>query len=151
MAKLKSQSQMANVKNILILFFFVSADIVSKFAAERYLDEPVVLIENFLRLQKSTNSGIAFGLPFPNVAVAALTPIVLFIVWEMLRKHLHEKPVRVSLILICAGALGNLVDRIFRGAVVDFISFSFWPSFNLADSYLTISVFLLIISYAKIK
>lgn len=142
---------MVHVKNILILLLLISADIVSKFAAERYLDEPVVLIENFLQLQKSTNSGIAFGLPFPNLVVVAVTPIVLFIVWKMLRKHLHEKPVRISLILICAGALGNLVDRIFRGAVLDFISFSFWPSFNLADSYLTISVFLLIINYAKIK
>lgn len=50
----------------------------------------------------------------------------------------------IGLGLIGAGALGNFVDRIFLGHVRDFIDFSFWPTFNAADSLITIGVILLI-------
>jgi signal peptidase II len=52
----------------------------------------------------------------------------------------------IGFILILSGGLGNLVDRIFYGYVIDFIRVGGWPNFNLADSYITIGVILIIIS-----
>jgi signal peptidase II len=50
----------------------------------------------------------------------------------------------VAASLVAAGALGNLVDRIFRGTVVDFVDFRYWPAFNVADSAITIGALLLL-------
>jgi lipoprotein signal peptidase len=49
------------------------------------------------------------------------------------------------------GGLGSFISRLTEGAVVDFIAFSFWPSFNIADACLTIAAFLMIIFYGKIN
>ena len=60
-----------------------------------------------------------------------------------------EKLVQVSLIFISSGAIGNAVDRIYFGGVIDFIDFFIynfhWPAFNFADIFITVGVFLLLI------
>ena len=52
---------------------------------------------------------------------------------------------RVSLLLVLSGAIGNIIDRVFRGYVVDFFEFTFfdWPVFNVADIYVVVGVILL--------
>ena len=58
---------------------------------------------------------------------------------------------KVFVALILGGALGNLVDRIFHGFVIDFISIWIYPVFNLADIFITLGVLLIILKYGKIK
>ena len=64
---------------------------------------------------------------------------------------MSKKLTKIALVLIIAGTVGNFVDRVSKGYVVDFLSPSFFPSFNLADSYLTIGVLILIIGYRWIS
>ncbi|MCX6763646.1 MAG: signal peptidase II [Candidatus Moranbacteria bacterium] len=56
-----------------------------------------------------------------------------------------------SLILILSGAISNLIDRLYYGCITDFIDLKFWPVFNLADSFIVIGIFLLIIQNLKSK
>lgn len=85
------------------------------------------------------NYGAAFGLfqgykwLFVIVAV-----IVVFLIYKY--RNLNN----LALGLLLGGTIGNLVDRLVYGYVIDFINLGFWPSFNLADSFSTIGVFLLI-------
>ncbi|HBB37293.1 MAG: Lipoprotein signal peptidase [Candidatus Moranbacteria bacterium GW2011_GWC1_45_18] len=58
---------------------------------------------------------------------------------------------KTAFILILAGAISNMIDRIARGCVVDFIDINFWPVFNLADIYITIGVAMLILNTIKSK
>jgi signal peptidase II len=66
----------------------------------------------------------------------------------MLRRHARETLMAFSLALVLGGALGNVIDRIRLGAVVDFLSFHladyYWPAFNVADSAITVGVVLLL-------
>ena len=66
----------------------------------------------------------------------------------MLRHHAGEKLMPTALSLVLGGALGNVIDRLTHGAVVDFLSFHvagyFWPAFNVADSAITIGVALML-------
>jgi len=70
------------------------------------------------------------------------------LIW-MLRSRRNDRFVSLALSLILAGALGNLVDRLTLGAVIDFISLFWgdfhWPAFNFADSYISIGAAMLII------
>ena len=97
------------------------------------------------RITHITNSGAAFGI-FPNqgnffilIAVVVALAIVLYY------RHLPAGAwlIRVSLGLQLGGAIGNLLDRIRYGHVVDFIDIGFWPIFNLADASIVVGVAIL--------
>lgn len=107
----------------------------------------------FFNLTLAWNKGVSFSLfssggdlgRYLLCAVSLVISVVLFI-W-----YLREKSTVVSwgLIFIIGGAIGNLIDRIFYGAVIDFLhvfyqSFS-WPVFNIADTFITIGVGLILI------
>jgi signal peptidase II len=114
--------------------------------------EPVDVIGSFVRFTRTSNTGGAFGLfrghanLFMLVAAAAAVGIAAFS--RMLARTSRIERAAFSLIL--GGAVGNLVDRIRLGAVVDFIdvggSAYRWPAFNVADSCVTIGVTLLAVS-----
>jgi signal peptidase II len=98
-----------------------------------------------LRVTHITNSGAAFGI-FPNqgnffilIAVVVVLAIVLYY------RHLPAGGwlVRLSLGLQLGGAIGNLLDRLRYGYVVDFIDIGFWPIFNLADASIVTGVIIL--------
>jgi signal peptidase II len=104
-----------------------------------------------LSLTHVTNTGVAFGLFqgmsdfFSIVAIVAVVIILLYY------RHIPGKPklLHVALGLQLGGAMGNLVDRLFRGAVVDFIDLNFWPLhhwpiFNLADTSIVAGVGILL-------
>ena len=99
-----------------------------------------------LRITHVTNSGAAFGL-FPNqgsffILIAII--VVIAIVFYYRRLPAEDWLIRVSLGLQLGGAIGNLIDRLRFGYVVDFIDISFWPVFNLADASITVGVLLII-------
>jgi signal peptidase II len=118
------------------------------------LYESVVLIENFLAITYVRNKGAAFGILsdsairipfFIGVSVAAIVAIL----WYLARLREDQERLRFSLALILGGAVGNLVDRIRLGEVIDFVDVHWyqyhWPAFNVADAAITIGVALLLI------
>lgn len=117
--------------------------------------EPISVLGELVRLTFTRNSGVAFGLgsglPFPYAVFSILAAFV--ILYLFLRHPAHSLPRQVSLALILGGALGNLVDRLATGQVVDFILVGwrrwYWPVFNLADSAVTVGVVLFGLTWAR--
>ncbi len=133
-------------------------DHVTKWIAGLWLpDNPIEIIPGYLRLSLVFNSGVAFGFfnsgnsvwkPYilGALAVVALTVIFLY----SRRMPAGRKLLQFGLAITMGGILGNFIDRIFRGHVVDFIEFHiqdsfYWPNFNIADSAITIGIALLLI------
>jgi len=102
--------------------------------------------EGLFRLTHGTNSGSAFGL-FPNQTVLLAVASVLAIGFLVYFYRAHAMPralLRFAIGLQLGGALGNLIDRLRTGAVVDFIDVGAWPIFNLADSSIVVGMALLV-------
>lgn len=131
-------------------------DQLTKFLATKYLsfNQSLPLIKGVLYLSLVHNRGAAFGMLkglnifFILAALAAITLIYL-----NLRKLGWQRiTITVaSLSLILAGALGNLIDRLAFGYVIDFIDLRIWPVFNVADSAITIGALLWAFSIIKAR
>lgn len=113
--------------------------------------ESLELIEHVLELEYLENRGAAFGmLQNQRVFFVVLTGIMLIgIAYLFLKTPKTTKylPIRICAVFITAGAIGNLIDRVLQGFVVDFIYFSLidFPIFNVADIYVTVTFFVLIL------
>jgi signal peptidase II len=92
------------------------------------------------------NTGAAFGLfPGMTIPLAAISIVVIFaIIFMDLKFPLNDKFTQLGLSLILGGSAGNLLDRLFKGYVHDFISFPFWPAFNIADIAVNAGIALLL-------
>ncbi|MBI2767934.1 MAG: signal peptidase II [Chloroflexi bacterium] len=93
-----------------------------------------------------TNSGAAFGIlqnAGPLLAVTSLIGMVAIFIYLFNPGFAHPF-MRVGLALMLGGAVGNLIDRVRSGEVVDFLKVTYWPAFNVADSAITIGVLLLL-------
>jgi signal peptidase II len=111
------------------------------------------LIPGWLRIAPEPNYHGAFGLLGSNGALLIILALVVLAVFWMLFREAAERSmlVRVAFGLILGGAVGNIIDRVHYGYVIDFIDFDRFPglwryTFNVADSCITIGVFLLLIS-----
>ena len=126
-------------------------------AVEALADGPISLIGDFLQFRLIRNSGAAFG-TLQNagvlLAIIAVVAILLLLRVSAEAEHRHEV---VIFGLVLGGAAGNLADRVFRadgffdGRVVDFVDFSFWPTFNVADSAITSAVVLALLTAFRTK
>ncbi len=111
----------------------------------------------FLALTYTTNTGIVFGwfqTEYANILFSFVIIVVLLILFISSKSIVEEfgSVGKISLCLITSGGIGNLIDRIFFGKVIDFIDLQWnyrniWPIFNFADSYVFIGVWLLVIKY----
>ncbi len=130
----------------------LAADLTTKSWAVHTLTTPLNLIGTTVSLNLSFNKGVAFSVPIPGAVMLVITPVLVVLFAYMLIKHgnMSSPLTTTALSLMVAGGLGNFINRIQYDAVVDFIRVAWWPSFNLADSYLTIAAFLIIIFYGKI-
>lgn len=113
--------------------------------------ESIRLIGETLRLSHIRNSGAAFGLLRGYGGLIALAALVGFIAFVGVVVRRPPALVGVAAALVAAGALGNLLDRLFRGppgrgTVVDFIDFRFWPAFNVADAAISVGAVLLVLA-----
>jgi len=136
------------VKKPAYVFIIVSSvlllDQLTKYLVSTYIS-PLDSIEilPFLHLVHIRNTGAAFGMfkNFGSSFFILLSIVAIIIVLSLLKKGTYS---RFGLSLVLGGALGNLIDRIRFGKVVDFIDFSIgdfhWPAFNVADSSLTIGM-----------
>ena len=112
--------------------------------------DPIEVIEGFFRITHAANPGMAFGmLQSVNAWFFIVLTIVAvgMILWFLYGLTPEDRYGAWALGLILGGALGNLIDRVARGAVVDFLQFDFglfiFPDFNVADSAIVIGVGLL--------
>lgn len=101
------------------------------------------IIKNIFHFTLVHNKGAAFGILKDQVPFFIFTGFLATILITYNLRGNQGKAYTISLSLILAGALGNLIDRIFFGYVIDFLDFRIWPVFNLADSAITIGAVLL--------
>ena len=112
--------------------------------------EPITLIDGFLDLRYVTNSGASFSMLQGAGSLIAVAVIAIVVLIVMLVRKIVHTPEAIAFGLVLGGAIGNLADRIFRGpgffdgAVVDFVDFSFFPAFNVADSAVSVGAVLLL-------
>ena len=106
---------------------------------------PFPALANLFTIHHVTNTGAAFGLFRNGSLVFAVVAIVVSVVIVLYYRHLPDGQwlVRLSLGLQLAGALGNLIDRVRVGHVIDFLDVQVWPVFNLADASIVCGVILL--------
>ena len=135
----------------LIWVILVFLDQYTKYLAMTYLRPKgaIDLIPGVLELRYLENRGAAFGILQNRQWVFVIFAIacIIFCAWTGFRLAVSNRhaALRICLAALCAGAAGNLIDRVARGYVIDFIYFSLidFPVFNVADIYVTCSVFVL--------
>ena len=147
------------IKKISILtVILVIVDQIVKFLVSTYLNY-IDVIPKFLYLSLEKNYGVAFSMLWNNRLLILIISLllILFLIYllnkDYLSKGKNNKLLNVTYGLLFGGILGNLIDRIVRGYVIDYIGvyiFNYkFPVFNLADSFITIGVILMIISTFK--
>ena len=146
--------------SLLIVGVLVAVDQFTKVLAYNYLSNTpsgVSVINGVFSLYYTPNTGISLSLlAGKTVLIIAITSVILLLlIYALIRtpKLNYYMPFSVVLSVIIAGAVGNLIDRIFRGFVIDFISLDIihFPIFNVADICVTVGlvilVFLVIFKY----
>src|SRR5512134_3006590 len=123
-------------KYYLLTIFVLALDYATKWGVQAVLDRPVELIDGYLRLSRVRNSGVAFGLfadnqaawkPYALAGLAVIAVVVIFI--YAARMPEGRRLLQCGLATTMGGILGNFVDRISHGYVVDFIEFHIHDSF----------------------
>lgn len=135
-------------REISIAALVILLDQFTKFLATSYLslNRPLPVVKNILNLTLVHNRGAAFGILKNQTPLLIITSIfAVVLIFLNLKGNKHKQPLiyTLSLNFILAGALGNLIDRLLYGYVIDFIDFRIWPVFNIADSAITIGAILL--------
>lgn len=143
------------------LAILISDQATKYFISDYLMRHGDVRLTPFLNLVLVHNTGAAFGFlstagGWQNVffiAVAAIAVVV--ILWVVHRLPSHERLMAIGLWLILGGAVGNVIDRVFYGHVIDFIDVYagswHWPAFNVADSAITIGAVLLVLDTIKVR
>ena len=130
----------------------VLADRLTKIFISGFLDlnESIAVIPRILHFTLVHNTGIAFGFFKDCGMVFIIIPVILtgLLIYNVCYYRHSPQLSRTYIVafsLILGGAIGNLIDRIFLGYVVDFIDFRVWPVFNVADSAITIGAMIILL------
>lgn len=130
----------------IIITSVIFLDQLTKFLATKFLqlNTPVSLINNFLYLTLVHNRGAAFGMFKNQLLMFVLISIfAVALIFFYLKAKKSSRLSRIAFSMILSGAIGNLIDRLRFGFVIDFIDLRVWPVFNLADSAITIAALFL--------
>lgn len=140
------------IVELAVIAVILIADLLSKKYVWNFLDQNGVQenVIGLFNLVKVKNEGAGFGIfQGKTIGLTVITFIVVIAICVYLFFALKETEwLRISLVFITAGGIGNIVDRIAFGYVRDFIQFSFWdsfPVFNVADSFVTVGAFMLVV------
>ena len=141
------------IKHLILFIVLLGIDQAVKFWVKATImnNDPIVIIPKVLKLQYHENSGAVWGIMSGKVSFLRILTffILLFIIYLYFKipKDKKYNPMKIITVFILAGAVGNLVDRMYLGYVVDYIYFEIinFPLFNVADSYLTVSSALLFV------
>ena len=132
----------------LVAVLVIAVDQLSKLMVRNSfeLKQSLPVVKGFFHLTYTLNTGSGFSLvKDQNTALIWATVLILGVILYHYDKISVNKITLVSVALIVGGAIGNLVDRLTLGGVVDFFDFLIWPVFNIADSATTIGALILII------
>jgi len=101
-----------------------------------------VTVAGPLKISHVQNSGIAFGLfsQATSMVIVLTSVVVIWMVFFFARSGARHPLLPAALGLVIGGSVANLFDRVISGHVTDFVDFSFWPAFNLADSFIVLGV-----------
>ncbi len=139
-----------HIRAIFWTVFVTALDQLSKLLAVQFLQphRPVAVIDGLFRLTLIKNPGGAFGILSDNGSFITLitATVGLATLGVLLFVELRSSYVKVGLILIAGGALGNLIDRLRFGHVIDFLDFRVWPVFNLADTAIVLGTALVVLA-----
>jgi len=133
----------------------IIADHAAKWLVSTYMKigQEIPLIPGVLGLASIRNRGAAFGIFQGQITffIIATTVVLIGIMIYLPKAHREKTILRYGLALILGGALGNFIDRVFKGEVVDMIQVHFlhFPVFNVADSFLCIGVIIVMIHSLK--
>lgn len=135
-----------------IIFFIVLADQAVKYGIVSFMEmgESIPVLPGIFHITYIENPGAAFGM-FANQRMIFILAALLVIVavCAAYRRLMDEsRTVRWGVALLLGGAVGNLIDRVRTGRVIDFLDFRIWPVFNIADVGICIGVALLIYTMA---
>lgn len=128
--------------SIAVVIFAV--DRFSKLLVQQHVTDPIQLPG--FQISNITNTGITWGMlrSYPIIPTVVSVIAVIWICYYLLSAPKVSRVWQFIFGLILAGALGNLTDRIFYGAVIDWIDLGWWPVFNIADSAIVIAMALIV-------
>lgn len=154
--RVKKGRYILSILAVIIIILLVAADQLTKLYAVNVIKPQgfVKVIDNFYYFTYTENRGAAFGIFQNKQLFFIIVTLIIFLVlgYVLVKYRIEGKLFYTATVLIVAGGIGNLIDRIFRGYVVDFLQFSFFsPVCNLADYYITVGAVMLIISVAFCK
>ena len=140
------------MKKTLLSIFIILFDQLTKFIVEKYLYfKQITVIDNILLLTYVQNRGGAWGIfnDIPLLFIFLIPVVVGFLIYYGIKSKTKLEILSVNMII--GGALGNYIDRLVRGYVVDFIDFRIWPVFNVADIFVVGGGILLVLSAILVK
>ena len=149
---------MSRAPYFLVALSIFTLDRITKIAIEAYLPlhESRVIVPSFFDLTHTRNTGVAFGFLanseaswMPHLlALISIVALLTILVFSLRNSHRNWK-LQLGLMLVLGGAAGNLYDRLHYGYVIDFIEIYYstyhWPTFNMADSSISIGIGLLLL------
>lgn len=141
----------AKLRNKIVKIIFIIVAIIilidqtSKILVSNLLSETIG--NDFFKLEIVSNTGMAFGFNDGNIKNIFISIFVLAIVISFVKNQLEriDKKTGVAIAMAIGGAVSNLIDRIFRGGVLDFIKIYKIPNFNLADLFIVVGWILIVI------
>lgn len=141
--------------DILILMFLILTDQVSKWFVFKGVSDNIKVIEDFFYITKVENTGAAWGSFSGKMWLFYIVSVIaLYFLFKLYRDSIKKQAyLRLSIILMIAGTIGNFIDRLIFGHVRDFLNFYIftydYPVFNVADMALVVGVGLIIIYIIK--
>ncbi|MDA1189722.1 MAG: signal peptidase II [Chloroflexi bacterium] len=156
----RKQDTQATQPNGSVLAIFRDWVVIGIFAAVVGLDQLTKLLvdanmrlgqsipaEGFFRLTYTTNSGTIFGLlPGATLVLTILSfGAIAFLLYFYRNYALTSPYLRLAIALLLGGAIGNLIDRLRQGTVIDFVDVGRWPIFNIADSAITVGIAIIVV------
>lgn len=158
-----SKNHLYWLKNALFLAFLVAFDQITKYLAKTHIkgEKGYTFIKGIVSFKylNGGNTGAAWGILSGRIVLFIVFTIIAVVIISKFLLNIYRiykinyslnplvKTLNILMIVLVAGAIGNLIDRIVNGYVIDFISFDFinFPIFNVADCYITVSCILLFI------
>lgn len=143
-----------NKKKIISIVIGIAIIVSDQLTKMALINKNITLIPNLMEFTYTKNTGAAFGIGSNNIImVIIVNVIILGFIIKFLKDNSKKVdfPIIISLVLILSGAIGNLIDRLFRGFVIDFIDINVFnfPNFNIADIAIVLGIFVLIIVITK--
>ena len=148
--------EVSNLQKILIFFTLVFIDLLSKYLVFNFIDlYQFIKITSFFDITHIHNFGVSFGLfskIIPSLYLVIIGLLVVLFVFYLLLITNDKLEYWGFFIIIC-GAIGNIIDRLINGYVIDFIYFHinqyYWPAFNFADIYISIGILMILFKMLK--